>query len=806
MMSGKYPSVDGVVARRGPGVPGRALGVVLAAVAGLAMPALGQTEGAVGGWGIPPADACDRPVEQYGCGKACELRRRFEAGKQWQEDELPWVRTMMREAATATDVLHNNVDLEIIPSTDVITGSNTMTVRSLVAGLTQFTFRLRSNYTITQLLVNGTTPVAHSSVGSYGRLVTLDRAYNAGEEFTLKIVYTGTAVSRGFGSIEFTTQGGQPLVHTLSEAYFAATWWPAKDADFGEAGDNADKATLELAVTAPGTMRTVCNGLLQGVDTLSGGRKKYRWRSDYPTATYLVSFSSTNYNTWTQNYTYTPPGGGTATMPVEFNIFPGDDSPSNRQGWERCIQMMETFAPWYGLYPFVNEKYGIYQFSFGGGMEHQTNTGQGGFGESLTAHELAHQWWGDNVTCRTWNHIWLNEGFATYSEALWQEKKPGSSGAAALQSAMNNRKPGDTDTTVYVDDVSDMNRIFYGESTYLKGGWVLHMLRGVMGDAAFFDTLQTYRNAYGGSGATTEDFRDVASSVYGQDLAVFFDQWVYRTGAPAYAYGYQNVTIAGQPYLRLRLRQTQATTHGIGGVFAMPVSVKVNYSGGSQTYRILNDARSEHFVIPIPAAATSVTIDPLDYILNTGKTSETYAAGPAKIITAAPGPGSVSPAASSPEQVVIGFSANITASAPNFTVTGPSGPVPFTLSYDAVNFRATLAFSAALPAGDYTVSAADDITVSGGSTKLDGEIADPASAASLPSGDGLAGGGAMWTFTVEPATCAVDLNGDGVVDFADYLEFLNLYDALDPAVDFNGDGIVDFADYLEFLNLYDAGC
>src|SRR5262249_15754047 len=152
------------------------------------------------------------------------------------------------------------------------------------------------------------------------------------------------------------------------------------------------------------------------------------WLTNYKTAPYLWFFSSTNYNQWSRTYTYQLPGGGTGTMPVEFSIYPASDTAANRAAWEKVVDMLGVFSQLFGEYPFVGEKYGIYQFPFAGGMEHQTYTGQGTFVEYVTAHELGHQWWGDNVTCRTWNHIWLNEGFATYCEALWEEFKPGSTG------------------------------------------------------------------------------------------------------------------------------------------------------------------------------------------------------------------------------------------------------------------------------------------------------------------------------------------------------------------------------------------
>ncbi|MEK6701545.1 MAG: M1 family aminopeptidase, partial [Planctomycetota bacterium] len=370
-----------------------------------------------------------------GCGKAEALAQLFAAGLSPTGEGGPGGGIGSREAMTDTDVLNNFVDFEIVPGPNTISGSNTMTVTSLVNGLSTFTFMLRSNFTITDIKLNGVTTLTAVSTGSYGRQVTFPVPFNAGDTFTLKITYNGTAVSRGFGSIEFQTQAGIPIVCSLSEPYYAGTWWPAKDGDFAAQGDNSDKATFDMWVTAPNNLVTASNGLLQGTDALAGNRKRYRWHTGYPTASYLACFSSTNYNTWTTTYNYPLAGGGTGAMPVQFFIYPQSDSAGNRAAWEKVSAMMATFRPLFGEYPFVNEKYGIYQFVFGGGMEHQTMTGQGTFNEGVTAHELGHQWWGDNVTCRTWGDIWLNEGFATYAAVLWNEFKPTGSSSAASQMA-----------------------------------------------------------------------------------------------------------------------------------------------------------------------------------------------------------------------------------------------------------------------------------------------------------------------------------------------------------------------------------
>ncbi len=734
-----------------------------------------------------------------GCGKARALKAAQWAERNGLVDIDPIGLMAMRESFDDTDVLHNNIDIEIFPATEEITGSNTFTIESLVDGLTEFTFRLRSNYTVTSAIVNGTTPVTVADISTTTRRATLDRAYDTGEVFTLQISFTGPAVSRGFGSIEFTSQNGHYLVHTLSEPYFAYTWWPCKDGDYGEPGDNAEKATLEIAVTAPDDMRTVCNGVLVGVDTLSGNRKRYRWASDYPIATYLVSFSSTNYNTWTVDYDY-----GSGTMPVEFNIYPADDTAGNRAEWEKCVQMLETYAPLYGLYPFVNEKYGIYQFSFGGGMEHQTNTGQGGFWEYVTAHELGHQWWGDAITCRTWHDIWLNEGFATYTEALWAEFKPGSSGEPALHSYMENRRPGSVGDSVYVYDTSDMNRIFSSTYSYRKAAWVLHQLRHVVGDATFFDILAEYRATYEGGGATTDDFAAVASTVYGQDLTWFFDEWIYGIGAPAYAYGWQTETINGQDYLRLYIDQTQSGSYG---TYTMPIDIEVNTAGGSETHVVLNDADPEHFVIPISAPATSVTLDPDVWILWTGRSGTGYVDGPPAIVQADPQPGDAILPSAAPTSLQITFSEDVSASAADFGVLRDGVSVPFTLSYDPGNYTATLDFGGALADGFYSVTVSDDVVSAAAGIALDGEIADPDDPGSLPSGEGSAGGGATFNFAVQ---CPGDVNHDHQVNLADLSILLAHYGATGGVGyddgDLDRDGDVDLGDLSILLAHYGSGC
>ncbi len=793
----------------------------LVALAGLAAPAMAQVVPVIltpttkypGGPEQAQADMArdafaDRfraPETIVGCGKAQMLKARAAAGLQIDED--PKVLQELADVATDTDLLNCNLDFEVVPQSSntsiLFTGSNTMTVKSLVNGLTQFSFMLRSNYTATAKLNGSATNAPLTSFGSYGRRVTLDRAYNAGETFTVRVDYSGTAVSRGLGSIQISTQGGQPHMESLSEPYYAATWWPVKDGDFQASGDNADKFTAQIAITAPQALRSVSNGTLQGVDTLSGSRKRYRWATNYQTAPYLIFFASSAYNTYDYTWNYTPPGGSPISMPFQINIWPASDTAGNRSIWEKAVQMLTVQSNVYGTYPFANEKYGIYQFTFGGGMEHQTNTGQGGtFSESVTAHELGHQWWGDNVTCRYWQDIWLNEGFADYTECIWEERKAGGINTAALIAALNSRKPPTGSGSVYkYGTLTDAN-IFDTNTSYYKGGWVVHMLRRQVGDSVFFNQLlPTYRAAYQGSAATTNDLAAVSTSVTGTPMQYFFDQWVFGTGEPAYQYGFQGFTVNGQNYVRVVVNQTQSTTYGANQKFIMPLEIRLG--AGAPVASVLNDNRSEWYVFPVSSIPASIALDPNTSILKSTTAAIAYTNGPAKVLAMSPAPGSQTVALAGVTQATVGFSENVACNAGDFTVTGPSGNVPFTLSYNSSNWSATLNFGAELPAGEYTVTARDTITTAAAGIRLDGEVANPNSASSLPSGDGQAQGNAVLRFKV---LCTADVNNDGEVDLGDFFQFLGDFDQSLASADLNGDNSIDLADFFGFLGAFDTGC
>lgn len=727
----------------------------------------------------------DDHVHDLMCGHLSAMKRLYEAGLS------PAVLAAKSALQTndETDVLHYNLSIEVNPTNQTLSGICIYTIRCLQNNVNAFRFGLRENFTITQLTVNGQN-ATFTREGIVNARVNLGQSFNVGDEFTMTVAYNGVPVSRGFGSIEFRTHNGFPIVSTLSEPFYAYTWWPAKET-------NLDKATLDFAITVPNTMSVAANGLQQGVDTLTGNRLRYRFKHNYPIAPYLVAFSATNYNRWSRVFNHAD-----GSMPVDFYIYPESDNANNRAAWELCIPMLGVFSQWYGTYPFINEKYGIYQFPFGGGMEHQTMTGQGGFGESLTAHELGHQWWGNMVTCATWSDIWLNEGFATYSEAVWQEKKPGSSGLPALKSAMASRRPSSVDGSVYRYDTSSINSIFSSTFAYNKGSWVVHMLRYVLGDDLFWDTLAEYRRQYLYDSATTDQLKDVIEQMYGADMEWFFDRWVYGRGAPTYQWGIQNTTVNGKNYLLLSVNQTQSASFGD---YTMPLEIRYTVGGNRQSKRVWNNARTQHYVIPLSGSASNVTFDEDEWILKTSATSVGYSAGPPKVVETVPAPGAVAPVSAQPTRIV--FHTPVNAAAGDFSLTGErTGARAFTYSYDSGANSAILTPNAPLPPDIYTVLARSTVRAVNSNQALDGEIADPQNPNSLPSGNGIAGGDAQIKFRVLASNG--DINADGCVNDDDLLAVILAFGETGsnlPA-DADGSGTVDDLDFLIVLFNFGAGC
>lgn len=672
------------------------------------------------------ADAHFSKSSEVMCAKQAALRARFAKHLSPGLDDPQPITGLSN-----TDVIKNFLTIQPNFTNSSLTGSNEMTVKSKVDGLTSMEFELDSVFTITGMTLDGRTITA-TRLDSKTVRANFDQAYNTGQQFVLKISYNGVPNSSFFGSIEFYTHSGQSAVSTLSEPYYAYTWWPVKE-------DNTDKAILDIDIIVPTAMLACSSGVRTGITVLGGGLRKHSWRGTNPMAPYLVSFSATNYTEFTDTFTGT---GG--PMPLQFFVFPENNTTTVQNIWKSTKNMIATYQNFYGPYPFLNEKYGIYQFPFSGGMEHQTMTGQGGGGlssESVTCHELSHQWWGDNVTCATWSDIWLNEGFATYSEVLWYEWKTGTQNFTQYKTSMNSRKPSSVGDSVYCYNTSDPNRIFSSTYSYAKGAWILHMLRHIMGDTAFFAGMQNYRNKYAYSTATTDNFAQVMEDTCGIDLTPFFTAWVYGIGAPAYQWGWSSTTVNGKNYLLVRINQNQVASYPI---FPIPIDIRATISGSPVTFSVNDTAKTQYFVVPISAPATACSFDPDVWTLNTSVTNQTYSPGPPKIVETSPRP--YARMGTAPTSISVTFHTPVTTNASHFTLLRGAAPVACSFAYNSSTNTVTLTPNEPLGQGDYALNISDNLTATNSGQKLDGEIV--GSTPMLPSGDGLQGGNAVLTFNV----------------------------------------------------------
>ena len=495
----------------------------------------------------------------------------------------------------AYDVHYYRLDLHPNPVSGLLTGSLRALATVTAGPLATLDLDFDSSSMTVDAATSAGAPAAFTHAGNL-LTVTLDRAYATGETMDVTVSYHGTPLRTGFGSYSYGLRNGKPYVWTLSEPFGAHLWWPCKD----QPDDKAD--STDVTVTVPSGMKTASNGL-RTVNTDDGTEAVTHWRERHPIATYLVSIASYAYSTWTDWYRPT----ATDSMPIQFFLFP-EDSASTRAVSLKVKDMIAAYAALFDAYPFLDEKYGHAEFQFGGGMENQTCTSLGYFGEYVVAHELGHQWWGDDVTCADFHHIWLNEGFATYCEALWAEATSGASGYFADLDRNKFFGPG----TIYVPDVSDVGRIFDSNLSYNKPSWVLHMLRRVLGDDTFFQALRAYRQAHQGGVATTEDFRQACEQVSGRNLTAFFQEWIYGERYPVYQALHSSAPADGGYDVTVDFSQIQ-----LWQKFWMPVDILVHTASGDSTFTVPDSLDHQVFTFRMPDPALSVTVDPGGWILCT---------------------------------------------------------------------------------------------------------------------------------------------------------------------------------------------
>jgi len=504
------------------------------------------------------------------------------------------------------DVKYHRLELNIDPSVATISGDVTTYFEAKEA-MTEITFDLADNMIVSQVLQRGSN-LSYTQNSDDELIITLPTTQAQGVLDSLTVSYAGNPVSSGFGSFEQTTHGNDndPIIWTLSEPYGAKGWWPCKQ-------DLIDKIEdIDVYITTPvlnplnKPYVAVSNGLEQS-QVVTGSEKTTHFKHGHPIPAYLIAVAVTNYEV----YSHEVANNGNPFDIVNY-VYP-ENLASAQASTGVTVDIMNLFTNLFEEYPFADEKYGHAQFGWGGGMEHTTISFMGSFNRGLIAHELAHQWFGNKITCGSWKDIWLNEGFATYLSGLVIEGLDGAPSFKSWRQQTVNNITSQPHGAVYLtdQDTTSVNRIFSSRLSYNKGAMVLHMLRKKLGDADFYRGLQNYLDspdlAY--DYAKTEDFIDVMEATTGEDLDEFFNDWVYNQGYPTYAVNWN------QDESQLQLMVSQTQSHASVSFFEAEVPIRILGTFGESLDLVLNNTiNNEQFFETVNFTVQEVLIDP-DYHL-----------------------------------------------------------------------------------------------------------------------------------------------------------------------------------------------
>lgn len=499
------------------------------------------------------------------------------------------------------DITYQKLEFTVDPNKYFISGIVTTTFTAL-SNVSTITFDLTNQLTVSTVTQNGVSiPFIQNTNNEL--VITLSSLLNLGFSTSVEIRYSGTPASENDAFIT-TTHNSSPIVYTLSEPYGARDWWPCKQ----DLNDKID--AIDVYITAPSQYTSISNGVEPESPVINGANKTTHFHHNYPIPAYLVAIAVTNYSVYNQT-------GGTAPnqYPIINYIYP-ETLASVKMQLDQTPLILNLYESLFEIYPFHKEKYGHAQFEWNGGMEHTTVSFMKSFERDLIAHEMAHQWFGDKITCGSWNDIWLNEGFATYVASLVIENFDGKSAFISEKNRMISNITSTTDGAVYVTDaeVSDVNRVFSSRLTYNKGAMVLNMLRFKMGDALFFQGIKNYLKdanlAY--KYAKTSDLQAHLEAVYGSSLTEFFNDWVYNQGYPTYTITAQNI---GNGLAQFNINQTQSDASV--SYFEMPVPIRVFGSGNQQLDLILNNTiNDENFTEIVPFTITNISFDPEKNIIS----------------------------------------------------------------------------------------------------------------------------------------------------------------------------------------------
>jgi aminopeptidase N len=542
------------------------------------------------------------PADILGAADGCAQARITDASR------VAYASLNHRQKMARYDVSFYKLDIGLENNSRNVGGAVRITARSLTANFDSLAFELYPTLTIDSIVVDGRlSPGWHRAGGDV--TAALQQPVGNQAYFNALIYYRGTAPSSNSAAIgnalnsAFVPAYGVNTTWSLSEPYNAYEWWPCKQV----LTDKADSS--EVWVTTSAVNKVGSNGILRAVTPQPNGKVRYEWKSKYPIDYYLISVAVAPY---VEYVNYANPAGG-PRIPIVNYVYNQVALNTFRTAIDRTPGFIEYFSGLVGLYPFASEKYGHSMAPIGGGMEHQTMTTQDGFSFTLTAHELFHQWFGDNVTCGAWEDIWLNEGFASYGEylALGQFASTIDANQWMDQAqAITKQLPGGS---VFVSDTSRVSRIFDSRLSYKKGAAIVHMLRYLLhDDEKFFRALKTYQTTYAGRTARTRDLQRIFEAEAGESLQYFFDQWYRGEGYPSFALRWNQV---GQT---IHLQSTETVSMPtVTPFFKTDIDIELQFTDG--TYRMVRLQQHQPVAglsLTDNRVLRSISVDPYRWILS----------------------------------------------------------------------------------------------------------------------------------------------------------------------------------------------
>ena len=499
------------------------------------------------------------------------------------------------------DLKYHRLELNVDPTQTFISGEVTSYFEAK-EDMSTIVFELVNNMSVSEVTQRGM-PLSFTQNSDDEVLIILPQVQQQGVLDSLSVSYSGNPVSSGFGSFEVSTHNGDPILWSLSEPFGAKAWWPCKQ-------DLIDKVdSVDFYITTPRFNPSneeyvaVANGM-EISQTIQGSNKTTHFHHGYPIPAYLMAIAVTNYTV----YSHTVDNNGNPFEIVNY-VYPEDLSYA-QQRTPVTVDIMNLFADKFEPYPYADERYGHAQMGWGGGMEHTTISFMGSFGRNLIAHELGHQWFGNKVTCGSWQDVWLNEGFATYMAGMVYENLDGNDDFRDWKQGQVYSATNIPNGSVYVpaQDTTSVDRIFNGRLSYDKASMVVHMLRKKLGDDNFFQGATNYLNdptlTFGY--AKTEDLKRNMEAVSGEDLTEFINDWIYGEGYPRYTIKWNQ---ANSGSINVKISQTQ--THSSVSFFEAPVPLRLKGTQGELLDIVLdNTSNNQTFQPTVDFTVQSVQFDP----------------------------------------------------------------------------------------------------------------------------------------------------------------------------------------------------